>query len=110
MSFSDLFAYFVSLCLAGLGVLALMGVMRAYWSSKLRGWAKGEGFRMVSFRGARFQEGPQKMRSRRSERLFRVAVEDGLKTRRSGWVMFGGFWGMGGAHATAKVMWDEWDD
>ena len=105
-----MFAYFVSLCLAGVGVLTLLGLMRAYWKSKLKEWASAEGFRLVSFRGARLQEGPQKMRNRRSERLFRVAVEDKLKTQRAGWVMFRGFWGMGAPDPVTKVMWDEWDD
>lgn len=110
MNFSDLFAYLVSLCIAGVGLLLMLWFMRLYWQSRLREWAGESGMRLVTFRGARLQEGPQRLRKRRSERLFRVAVEDNLKGRRAGWVMFAGFWGTRAPDPAVRVIWDEFDD
>lgn len=108
--FTDLFAYFVSLCAAGLGLLMFIWLMRLYWQAKIREWCGGAGYRLVSFRGARLKEGPQRLRKRRSERLFRIAVEDKMKARRGGWMMFAGFWGAGATDPAVRVIWDEWDD
>jgi len=110
MGFSDLFIYFVALCIVGLGMLAILWIMRMYWQSKLREWAAAQGFRLVSFRGARFQEGPQRLRQRRSERMFRVAIEDNMRARRSGWIMFAGIWGVRAPDPPVRIIWDEWDD
>ena len=111
MNFTDMFAYFVSLCVAGLGMLILAWFMRLYWQGRLRRWAKTEGYRLVNFRSARLQEGPQRLRVRRSERLFRISVEDQkLKARRAGWVMYRGFWGLRAPEPATRVIWDEFDD
>lgn len=105
----DMFSYFVSFLVAGLTVLFVMAGLRLYWHSKLSDWAVGEGFRLVSFRSARLKEGPERWRQRHTERLFRVAVEDDMRSRRAGWLIYG----PGKARASepaAKVLWDELND
>ncbi len=107
---SDLFLYFLSLVIIGLGMLCLVWISRVYWGGRLRDWAKTQGFRLVSFRGAKFKEGPQTWRSRRSERLFRIAVEDDMQAQRSGWLMYKGVWGVKAPEPAVKILWDEWHD
>ena len=107
---SDLFLYFLSLVVIGLGMLLIMWIARIYWGGRLRAWAEEQGFRLVSFRGAKFKEGPQTWRDRRSERLFRVAIEDDMKAQRSGWLMYRGIWGVKAPEPPVKVLWDEWHD
>jgi hypothetical protein len=110
MQFPELFTFFVSIIIIGGGMLTMMWFSRLYWASKLREWAGKEGFRVVSFRGAKFKEGPQAWRQRRSERLFRIAIQDQMNARRAGWIVFAGIWGFRAPRPEAKVLWDDFDD
>ncbi len=110
MGSSDLLSFFMCILIIGTGMLAMMWISHLYWAGKLREWAGEQGYRVVSFRGARFKEGPQTWRQKRSERLFRVAVEDEMKARRAGWIVFKGIWGFRAPDPTAKVLWDDPND
>jgi len=79
----------------------------SYWSYRLNRWAAGQALTVIDFRGAKFYEGPSAWLRSDSQYLFRVHVEDKQGKRRSGWVMFGTFWGFTIGSPVTKVIWDE---
>ena len=95
--------------LVGIGVL-LLGVLklsRMYWSRKLERWAESQQLQIVSFRGARFYEGPSAWTRSRNQHLFRVMTRDRDGQVRSCWILFGTFWGFNWGEPLKEVIWDD---
>ena len=105
---ADLTTLEMSALAAGLLALGIVLVVlsRFYWRWRLERWAAGEGYRLVSFRGAATWEGPQKFLRSENQSLFRVEVEDARGARRGAWVMFGSYWGFVIGEPIDGVTWD----
>ena len=82
---------------------------RMYWKRKLTQWAEGQHAQLISFRGARFFEGPSAWLRSRNQHLFRVVIRDRDGLERSCWIMFGTYWGFSWGEPLTKVTWDDDD-
>jgi hypothetical protein len=93
------------------GVLLLGFVLlklgRWYWSRRLHKWAADQGLKVISFRGAKFYEGPTAWRRSDSQHLFRVQVEDRTGERKNAWVLFGTYFGFTWGVPITDVIWDD---
>ena len=94
---------------AGVAVLLLVALKlsRMYWNRRLMRWAESQRLQLVSFRGAWFFEGPSAWTRSRNQHLFRVVARDREGRERSGWIMFGTFWGFTWGEPLREVIWDD---
>jgi len=88
-------------------LLLLLKLSRAYWNRKLTAWAESQQLKLVSFRGARFWEGPSAWTRSRNQHVFRVLTQDREGRERSCWIMFGTYWGFTWGEPLSKVVWDD---
>jgi hypothetical protein len=96
----------------GVSLLVLLLALflgQRYWRWKLRKWAEGEGVQLVSFRWARFYEGPSAWMRSRNQHLFKAVVRDRDGQERSCWIMFGTFWGFTWGEPVTHVEWTDDD-
>ena len=100
---------FQGLTIVGVGVLLLvvLKLSHMYWSRKLARWAESQQLQIVSFRGARFYEGPSAWMRSRNQHLFRVVTQDRIGQVRSCWIMFGTYWGFNWGEPLKEVIWDD---
>jgi hypothetical protein len=73
-------------------VTAAMVTGRWYWKRRVERWARDQGYSLVSFKGARFFEGPGRWRRNENMFTFRIVVRDSAGSERLGWLTFGSFW------------------
>ena len=95
--------------LAGVVVFFLVALKlsQAYWNRRLTEWAQAQGLQLVSFRGARIYEGPSAWIRSQHQQVFRVVVRDRKGQERSGWMMFGTYWGFTWGIPLKEVIWDD---
>ena len=93
--------------LIGIAALLLIGIAvgTRLTRRKLERWARGEGLRLVEFRGAPFWRGPRAWRRTDEQEDYRIVVEDPNGRRRTGWVLITGPWHPFGRD-TIEVRWD----
>lgn len=95
--------------------MALPAVLLAaslYWLDRVRRrealfrWASDSGCRLLAFKQPALTElSPFPLSVSKSQQVFRVEVQDGQGSRRSGWVRLGGVW-RGLASRRAEVRWE----
>jgi hypothetical protein len=90
-------------------LLLVFKLSRVYWKRRLTQWAGSQGMQLVSFRGARFYEGPSAWTRSRNQHLFRVVARDKDGLERSCWIMFGTFWGFTWGEPITQVEWTDDD-
>jgi len=98
--------------LTGISLALLLVVLlfgRFYWRWKLRNWAEGQGLQLVSYRWARFYEGPSAWVRSRNQHLFKAVTRDRNGLDRSCWIMFGTFWGFTLGEPVTEVQWTDDD-
>ena len=96
-------------CITVLILLLVLVLGRLYWKWKLRKWGQGEGMQLVSFRWARFYEGPSAWLRSRNQHLFKAVFRDRDGMNRSCWIMFGTFWGFTWGEPVTHVEWTDDD-
>jgi hypothetical protein len=98
-----------ALAYAGVAVFLFIALKlsRMYWNRRLTKWAESQHLELVSFRGAKFFEGPSAWTRSRNQHLFRVVTRDREGRERSCWIMFGTFWGFTWGEPLSEVVWDD---
>lgn len=99
--------------LQGLSILLVLLTLlfaRKYWRWKIRKWAEEQGLKLVSFRWARFYEGPSAWVRSKNQHLFKVVIRDRDGQNRSCWIMFGTFWGFTWGEPITHVEWTDDDN
>ena len=97
----------VPLAVFTLGIAALaMSWAQVRARRILEGWARKNGYRILSSRVCWFWPGPFFLRRSARQWVFRVTVADGSGQTRRGWVACGGFWA-GLYSKRADVLWDK---
>src|SRR5450432_1543223 len=94
---------------AALFIAALI-LSKMYWKRRLTKWAESEHLELVSFRCARFYEGPSAWTRSRNQHVFHVVTKDRDGQTRYCWIMFGTFWGFTWGEPITKVEWSDADD
>lgn len=95
------------LLIAAVAVLAFIVLM---WTGKVWArrqvtrWCEREGYELVTWRGARFFEGPRAWFRTEDEDAYRVEVRDRHGVTRAGFVVFGTWW-----HPFSRKVRVEWD-
>ena len=97
------------LALAGAAafLLIVLRLSALYWRRRLTQWADSQRLELVSFRGARFWEGPSAWRRSRNQHLFYVVTRDQEGRERSCWIMFGTYWGFTWGEPLTQVSWND---
>ncbi|HEY2845131.1 MAG TPA: hypothetical protein VGJ09_15825 [Bryobacteraceae bacterium] len=90
------------------GLLAV-AFSKRYWRGRIQDWARGEGLKLVTWRGAWFFEGPSKFLRSRNQHVFRVEVQTVDGIRRTAWLQFGTYWGFNWGSPLTKVEWTDDD-
>jgi hypothetical protein len=82
---------FLGLCI----FVAIYFVLKAgnkYWEPRIKEWAKQEGLILISFRGAKFYEGPNKFLRTENQQVVQVKVRDKNGKQKQAWLVFGKNW------------------
>jgi hypothetical protein len=99
----------VLIAFAALPVIAYLVIAwgKRYWHKRLSAWAKGEGLRLLEFRGAKFFEGPNGVLRTQYQSAFRVRVCDRSGRVKHAWVVMGNNWNPFSApDELINVVWD----
>ena len=100
----------VARVLSAIFVLGLVALLIAWHygraASLLRRWADRNGYHIVSSEYRHLVRGPFFWTTTRGQAVYRVTVEDGAGTRRSGWVRCGG-WLLGLFSDHVEARWDD---
>jgi hypothetical protein len=94
--------FIVAVTILGIVVLAWTGGIWARW--QVSRWCRREGYELVTFRGARFYEGPRAWFRTENEDAYHVEVLDRHGLTRTGYVVFGSWW-----HPFSLKVRVEWD-
>lgn len=89
--------------------IVVLKLSRMYWNRRLTHWAESQHLQLVSFRRAKFFEGPSAWLRSRNQHLFRVVTRDGAGLERCCWILFGTYWGFTWGEPLSKVTWDDDD-
>lgn len=90
--------------------LAVAVVVLIWWqhtraSDILRQWAQKDGFEVISANKRYIRTGPFFMDHSRGQFVFRIVVRDRSGTKRTGWLLVGG-WLAGVASNKSRISWD----
>jgi ABC-type nickel/cobalt efflux system permease component RcnA len=75
-----------------LGFIVLLWTGSIWARRRITRWCEREGYKLVTFRGAWFYEGPRAWLRTDSEYAYHVEVRDRHGLTRTGYVMFGSWW------------------